>query len=357
MRRRRKVSDSKSDTGLPSSLRASCGASSSPVSGRSRRSASTPPRRGTRPYRAAAAWGGSRRSTPRSTPCGSRPRCAASTPATLVPPKEARRMDRNVLLAVAAAQEAWDDAGLDGVDRIARRDPRRVGDRRDRDDRGAAAGLRRARPGPRLAVLHPLRARRHGQRADRDPARPQGAELRAGLRLCDGLDRDRRGGGVDPARPGRRRARRRHRGADHPADPRRLLRDARARRRGGGPDARVTAVRRDAGGVRHGGGGVHPRAGGARGGTRPRRDGLRGGARLRRLERRAPPRPARAGGDRRRRDDRRRARRRRGRAASGSATSTPTGRRRRSAISPRRGRSSRCSATTPTVSRSRRRSR
>src|SRR5262245_30424037 len=34
----------------------------------------------------------------------------------LVPAKEARRMDRNVLLAVAAAQEAWGDAGLDGVD-------------------------------------------------------------------------------------------------------------------------------------------------------------------------------------------------------------------------------------------------
>ena len=39
----------------------------------------------------------------------------------LVPPKEARRMDRNVLLAVAAAQEAWDDAGLADVD------PMRVG--------------------------------------------------------------------------------------------------------------------------------------------------------------------------------------------------------------------------------------
>ena len=42
-------------------------------------------------------------------------------PTDLVPPKEARRMDRNVLLAVAAAQEAWDDAGLEGSDR------RRVG--------------------------------------------------------------------------------------------------------------------------------------------------------------------------------------------------------------------------------------
>ena len=35
----------------------------------------------------------------------------------LVPPKEARRMDRNVLLALAAAQEAWDDAGLEELDR------------------------------------------------------------------------------------------------------------------------------------------------------------------------------------------------------------------------------------------------
>ena len=35
----------------------------------------------------------------------------------LVPPKEARRMDRNVLLAVAAAKEAWDDAGLQNFDR------------------------------------------------------------------------------------------------------------------------------------------------------------------------------------------------------------------------------------------------
>jgi beta-ketoacyl-acyl-carrier-protein synthase II len=36
----------------------------------------------------------------------------------LVPAKEARRMDRNVLLAVAAAHEAWNDAGLDeSVDR------------------------------------------------------------------------------------------------------------------------------------------------------------------------------------------------------------------------------------------------
>jgi 3-oxoacyl-[acyl-carrier-protein] synthase II len=34
----------------------------------------------------------------------------------LMPAKEARRTDRNVLLAVAAAQQAWDDAGLQHVD-------------------------------------------------------------------------------------------------------------------------------------------------------------------------------------------------------------------------------------------------
>jgi len=41
--------------------------------------------------------------------------------AELVPAKEARRMDRNVLLAVAAAQQAWDDAALERVE------PDRVG--------------------------------------------------------------------------------------------------------------------------------------------------------------------------------------------------------------------------------------
>src|SRR5919112_1450206 len=42
-------------------------------------------------------------------------------PATVAPPKEARRMDRNVLLALGAAQEAWRDSRLNGVD------PARVG--------------------------------------------------------------------------------------------------------------------------------------------------------------------------------------------------------------------------------------
>src|SRR5215211_1328425 len=42
-------------------------------------------------------------------------------PADIVSPKEARRLDRNVLLAVAAGKEAIDDAGLNGFD------PNRVG--------------------------------------------------------------------------------------------------------------------------------------------------------------------------------------------------------------------------------------
>src|SRR5829696_1316935 len=42
-------------------------------------------------------------------------------PTTVAPAKDARRMDRNVLLALGAAQEAWGEASLDGID------PARVG--------------------------------------------------------------------------------------------------------------------------------------------------------------------------------------------------------------------------------------
>src|SRR5919106_3646171 len=42
-------------------------------------------------------------------------------PATVASPKEARKLDRNVLLALGAAKEAWADAGIDGFD------PARVG--------------------------------------------------------------------------------------------------------------------------------------------------------------------------------------------------------------------------------------
>src|SRR4051812_40133751 len=42
-------------------------------------------------------------------------------PTSVAPAKEARRMDRNVLLALGAAQEAWRDSGMDAFD------PARVG--------------------------------------------------------------------------------------------------------------------------------------------------------------------------------------------------------------------------------------
>ncbi len=42
-------------------------------------------------------------------------------PETVAPPKEVRRMERNVLFAVAAAQQAWNDAGVESFD------PARVG--------------------------------------------------------------------------------------------------------------------------------------------------------------------------------------------------------------------------------------
>ena len=237
--------------------------------------------------------------------------------------------------------EAWADAGVEGVRPGARRDPRRLGDRR-RHRRSWQQNdvLRERGHRPRLAVLPPDRARRHGERADRDRPRHPRAELRARLGVRDRLACDRRGRRDDPARRRRRRPRRRHRVVHAPADPRRLLRDARARRRGGGSDARLAAVRRDARRLRDGRGRVRARARGARGARR------RAARRIYAevlgygdLERRAPPGAARAGVDRRRRDDARGARRARASSRSGSATSTRTGRRRRSATSPRRGRS------------------
>src|SRR6188472_3306325 len=39
-------------------------------------------------------------------------------PTTAASPKEARKLERNVLLALAAAREAWADSGIDGVDPV-----------------------------------------------------------------------------------------------------------------------------------------------------------------------------------------------------------------------------------------------
>ena len=134
-------------------------------------------------------------------------------------------------------------------------------------DHGAGGGAARARPRPRLADLHPERARRRGERPARDLARLPRPELRAGLRVRDRLARRRRGRRADQARRRRRGARGRRRGVHAPADPRRLLRDARARRRGRASAARVAAVRRDARRLRDGRGRVRARARGARGGA------------------------------------------------------------------------------------------
>ena len=167
-------------------------------------------------------------------------------PPQVVSAKEARKLERNVLLGVAAGREALDDAALNGFD------PARVGvifgsaiggvpgDPRA----GGHAARARARPG--LAELPAERARRLRLRPARDLARDQGPQLRGRLRLRDRLARRRRGGRDDQARRRRRGARRRDRGVHRPADPRRLHRDARARRRGREPGARVAALRRDA---------------------------------------------------------------------------------------------------------------
>src|SRR6266571_4229356 len=72
-------------------------------------------------------------------------------PTQVASPKDARRLDRNVLLALAAG-------------------------------RGAAG----ARGRPRRADLHPERARRHREWPARDLARLPRPELRSGLRVRDG---------------------------------------------------------------------------------------------------------------------------------------------------------------------------
>ena len=81
----------------------------------------------------------------------------------------------------------------------ARRRRRRLRDRRPAGDRRADVRAARPRPRPDLAVLHPERARRLGERPDRDLARDPRPELRARLSLRDRLARRRRGSRADPA--------------------------------------------------------------------------------------------------------------------------------------------------------------
>ena len=224
-------------------------------------------------------------------------------PAGLAPPKELRRFDRNVVLALGAAKEAVADAGLNGFD------PYRVGivfgsaiggligivqqadTLRDRgpdrisphfipsvlvDSASGQLAISLGIKGPNYAPVSACATGSH--------AVGEGAEII-------------RRGDADAILAGGTEA------CIHPADPRRLHRHARARGRGRGPAAGVPALRRDQGRLRHGRGCVRARARGARGGEGSRRDALRGGARVRHFERRVPHGRPRARRDRRRRDD------------------------------------------------------
>ena len=174
-------------------------------------------------------------------------------PAAVVGPKEARRLDRYVLLSLSAAVEGWADAGLDGV-----YEPGRVGvlfgsaiggiiGIVEQHNTLLERGPDRVSPYFIPSVLPDSAS---GQIAlDARGARP---ELRARLRVRDGVDGDRGGGGGDPAGRRGRGSRRRRGGRGDAADPRRLLRDAWARRRGGVPAACLPAVRRDPRRVRDG---------------------------------------------------------------------------------------------------------
>ena len=147
----------------------------------------------------------SRRSTRASSPSASRRGQGLRARRRSSSPKEARRMERYTLLALAAAKRGGRRGGRSGSIERSHRDHLRLRDRRAHRDRGAARRPARAGARPRLAVLPPARARRLGERADRDHAGDPRPELRRRLGVRDRLARDRRGGGDDQARRRRRR--------------------------------------------------------------------------------------------------------------------------------------------------------
>ena len=277
-------------------------------------------------------------------------------PESVVGAKDARRLERNVVLAVAAAREAWADAGVEGVD------PARAGILvgsaiggvigvleqndvlRDRghsrvspwflpnvlvDSASGQIAIDLGLRGPNYAPVSACATGSHAvgegaetiRRGDADVILAGGTEscmhpvILAGFCAMRGLVAEEE----DPAL------------ASRPFDATRagfvmgegacvlLLEELRAR-------------------------------------GRPRCAHLRRGARLRDVERRAPHGAARSRLRRRRGDDARRALARRASSRSASATSTRTARRRRREISRRRTRSRRSSGRTRTSSPSRRRS-
>ena len=270
-------------------------------------------------------------------------------PTTVASVKEVRKLDRNVLLALAAATEAVGDAGLDGA-----YEPERVGILF-----GTAIGgflgmmeqhdvLRERGPDRVLPTFLPsvLPDAASGQLAIslgyRGPNfAPVSACATGSTAVGESAEIIKRGD-ADAILAG---------GAEACMHP--LILAGFCAMRGlvaeeEDPTTRVAAVRRDARRLRHGRGRLRARARGVRGGAAARSEDLRGDHRLRRVERRPPHGAARAGGDRGREHDARRARAHRASPPTGWATSTRTGRRRRSATRPRRRRSRTCSEITRT---------
>ena len=115
---------------------------------------------------------------------------------------------------IAAAQEAWDDAGLDDVDatRVGILVGSAIGGIAtivEQQQVFAERGADRVSPFFIPSVLVDTAS---GQIAIQLGLK--GTDFASGLGLRHGVDGDRRGCGVDPPRPGGRRARGRHRGAD-----------------------------------------------------------------------------------------------------------------------------------------------
>ena len=173
-------------------------------------------------------------------------------PASVVPVKEARRLDRYVLLGLAAARKRSTMPASTELRPDARGHPLRLGDRRHHGimDQGEVL---RDRGGDRVSpyfIPSVLVDAASGQIAISLGFRgPNYAPVSA----CATGSHGRGGGcGADPPRRRRRRARGRRRGGHAPGDPRRLLCDARPRGRGGVSAARLPAVRRAPFRLRHG---------------------------------------------------------------------------------------------------------
>ena len=225
--------------------------------------------------------------------------CVAVPPLDGVPPRDARHLDRVVILALAAAQEAARDAGL-GLGSTAgdRRwgSPRHLpgdGHRRRRNALRKPPGDARAGPQEGVSLRDPHVARQHAERLPGDSlwgAGPQ-YDARGGLRV--GGAGDRRGEAGDRARRCRRDPRRWRRGGDQSPRGERFRRHARAidpqRRphRGQSPLRPRPRWLPDRRRRRH----LGPRGRRHRGAAR--RAGSRRGAGLRRLRRRHPHRVAR----------------------------------------------------------------